>query len=145
MAAPSDHYALVGPLWSELEQALVDAGGTGDSAEEMINSLRAKLSRSRSDALHYVRMERNALQHRQAKPLTDSSKWERLCRESISDLRPRSSSATVFGDGASGLLFKVVAWGFGAYIVLRNERLMELLLVGGLCYCAYKLFFSSKK
>lgn len=139
MAAPKDHYALVGPLWAELEQALHESEVEGETVDEKINSLRSRLSSEVISGLHYVRKERNALVHREAKPLANPSEWEDICRKSITEVRGRQSS-----NNATPPLFKIAAWCVGIYIVLHNDKLLELLATGALCYGAYKLFFSSK-
>lgn len=141
---PPEHFTLVGPLWSRFEGSLHDSGASGESAEEMINSLRNKVSRELIDRMHYVRMERNALNHFPARPLADPQRWESWCKEAISALSDSDESSTGAGENATNVLVKVALWGFGAYVVLTNERLMEILLLGGLCYLGYKAFASSK-
>lgn len=140
MAVPPDQYALVGPLWSQFEDALHSSGAVGSTADEQINSLRSRLSSQRINDMHYVRMERNALQHRNPSPLSDPAKWERLARESIAQLNPDCHApAPVSEESGSGLLGKIAAWSFGGYVVLHSPQLMELAMMGGLCWLGYKL------
>lgn len=83
---PPAHYALVGPLWVELEDALHRAGARGVGASWQIRSLHRRLSPQQVARLHYLRVQRNRLSHRPARPLSNAAEWERSCREAIRDL-----------------------------------------------------------
>jgi hypothetical protein len=84
---PASHYALVGPLWVQIEQALDEAGARGAGARWQMHSLRHRLSREQVARLHYIRLQRNRLMHFPPRALDDPSRWERSCREAINDLR----------------------------------------------------------
>lgn len=92
MSVPPSHYALVGPLWTDLEEALHDAGAVGPTAKSQIDSLRSRLGASSTRRLHDVREERNRLTHKWPRPLRNPPRWERDCRAAISDLRALSGS-----------------------------------------------------
>lgn len=159
MSAPPSHYALVGPLWAELEQVLADAGAVGHSADDQINSLRARLGARSTRRLHGVRMQRNRLMHSPPQPLPDPLRWERECRDAIADVRtlcrfhradptwrekrhhmpghvPRHPShfRSHHVQRRWPLWARAAAWGLGGYVVLTNEALtvMSALAVIGL-------------
>ena len=75
MNAPDEHWLLVKNLWLPIESALDSLGAVGEDAREKIDSLAGKLGNSLISELHYLRMERNALIHKN-KPLVDSDRWK---------------------------------------------------------------------
>ena len=152
MAAPPSHYGLVGPLFGELEQALIDLGASGHTIEERMRSIQGRLPSSAVRRLHYVRQERNALTHPPHRPLRDPTRWERECRHAIRDVRnlrpgrrrvvprlqPRRASVAAAStyrrsptprDSRSGAWpwwAKAAAIGVVGYVVLTNETLTSM-------------------
>ena len=87
--------------------------------------------------MHHLRIQRNALQHRQARPLDDPGRWRSECRHAISSLQGDTG-----GEASMPLPLKLLLWGMAAYAVLNNERLMELMVLGTICYLVFKAISS---
>lgn len=79
MTAPDEHWLLVKRHWLPIEAALVARAADGDTVQK-IDSLAGQLPASVIDQLHYLRMERNALLHKN-RPLTNATKWASAARE----------------------------------------------------------------
>lgn len=94
MPAPPTHFALVGLLWTDFEQALRNAGASGASAKQQIDSLRHRLPRHDLAQMHYVRLQRNSVMHAPSRPLANPVLWERLCREGVQTLRALPARGT---------------------------------------------------
>jgi hypothetical protein len=139
MRVPPHHYSLVGPLWVELEQALLDSGATGSSAEARIRSVEKRLRQQAVRRLHYVRMQRNQLMHAPPRPLDDAHEWERACRQSIRLLQSIARTPRRFGvkvwhrgtsdvGGAPSWSWKLLAICVAATLfVMGGERSIELI------------------
>ena len=145
MRIPPHHYALVGSLWNELEQALHEAGTTGATADLKIRSLRHRMGPHAVRRLHYVRLQRNRLMHFPTRPLEDPAEWERACRESIARVRalrssdvprqmrshaahhrPRTPRPPASSGTSVPFWMKALGGGLMAWVVLQDARLTEL-------------------
>lgn len=131
MDAPDDHWLLVKNLWLPIEKSINNAGAIGDDINEKIESLAGVIKKSVIDDLHYLRMERNALIHKN-KPLQDYKLWQEKAAASILHLRPLASE-TANPSKSSAETFKNIvyfaisfaAWGAGSYFL---KEFCELIL-----------------
>ena len=117
-----------------------DAGTSGAAVEDRIDSLRRQLSSAQVSQVHYLRMHRNALQFRQARPPDDPERWEAECRRACARLRDDGSLGLSDGPGGTSRL-TILGCGLAAYVVLQNERLVEAVATGALFYLRHKMFF----
>lgn len=116
MPIPPRHYTLVGPLWSRFEEALQQSGASGSTAEQQINSLKRRLSAEQIRRMHYVRLQRNALQHAHPRALSDPDKWSGGDR---GHQHPRATQKPLWGRGHTGLGAVAARW---RRVVHRAER-----------------------
>lgn len=91
MSAPDEHWLLVKNLWLPIEKGLDLLGANGEDAREKIDSLAEKLDSALIDQLHYLRMERNALIHKN-KALSDSSRWETTAKRVTASIQKKPKS-----------------------------------------------------
>lgn len=124
MNTPDEHWLLVKNLWLPIENGLDTLGAIGEDAREKIDSLAGRLSSSLIDQLHYLRMERNALIHKN-KPLGDHKRWETTALSVQESIRNASTqgggtSATVPSPLGSFkdlvvMLLGLAIWGIGSW------------------------------
>jgi hypothetical protein len=117
-------------LWSDFERALHRHGAVGATVDEKIESLRGRIADADIDRMHYVRRQRNALQHMQAQPLDDPAHWESECRRCIGVLGGETA-------GWGGTFGKVLLWGVGGWLVLQNEGATQM---AGLAFLIWIFF-----
>lgn len=120
MNAPDEHWLLVKNLWLPIENTLDKIGAVGDDAREKIDSLAGRLSSSLIDQLHYLRMERNALIHKN-KPLSDLTHW-RTTALSVHEAIQQNDAAYITEPSPEGsfkdlfvLLLGLAVWGVGSW------------------------------